>query len=341
MSQTLSPATPPAAPPVGPAALRLSRPRRVLRLVSVVACVPYLALKAAWIGGSHVGIPDGSPLLEHRATMIVANGVTVLMDAGVIVLALLLTLPWGLRAPAWLLAAPLWVATGLLTPIMAGYPLQLAVSALGGDTGGPSGNSGDEPFLDGWVFGVVYTGFIVQGVALGSLFALHARDRWGHVWRGRNGDGPPSGGDRWTRTAAVVAAPLALFPACLHALWAAGSTVGLGEGRVQGRTADFHVLEFLDVLYLVAAVGGALVLVFRRLPALPVKVPLALAWAGSGATGCWGAWLLAASLTGPADDLATGPSGPTVLAYAVQMITGLLVAAAGARHLTRRAESTA
>ncbi|WP_190329292.1 hypothetical protein [Streptomyces venezuelae] len=346
MSQSLSPASPSAAPPAGPppaapTALGLSRPRRALRFVSVVSCVPYLALKAAWIGGSHLGIPDGSPLLEHRLTMIVANGLTVLMDAGVIVLALLLTRPWGRRMPAWLLAGPMWVATGLLTPIMAGFPLQLVVRAFGGSDGGSGGGSGDEPFLDGWVFGVVYTGFILQGVALGSLFALYARDRWGHLWRGRVGEGPPSVGDRWTRTAVAVAALLALFPAGLHALWAAGSTAGLDAGRARERTADFHVLESLDVGYLVAAVGGALVLAFRLLPALPVKVPLALAWAGSGAAGCWGAWLLAASLTGPADDLTAGPSGPMVLTYAVQMITGLLVAAAGARHLTRRARSAA
>ncbi|MEU5775428.1 hypothetical protein ABZ819_19320 [Streptomyces venezuelae] len=335
MSQILSPA----ASTAGPSTPGTGRLRRVLRLVSVVACVPYLALKVAWICGSRLGIPDGSPLLEHRATMIVANGLTVLMDASVIVLALLLTRPWGLRTPAWLLLAPMWVATGLLTPIMAGYPLQLAVEAFGG-AGGSSGDSGDEPFLDGWVFGVVYTGFIAQGLALGILFALYARDRWGHLWRGRVG-GLPSADRAWPRVAVAVASLLALFPATLHALWAAGSTAGLGEARAGERTGGFHVLEVLDVVHLAAAVGGALVLVFRRLPALPVRVPLALLWVGSGAVGCWGGWLLAASLTGPVDDLTGGPTGPMVLAYAVQMITGLLVAAAGARFLGQGAGATA
>ncbi|MFD6435189.1 hypothetical protein [Streptomyces venezuelae] len=341
MSQILSPAA-------GSTVFVLGRSRRVLRLVSVAACLPYLALKIAWICGSRLGIPDGSPLLDHRLTMIVANGLTVLMDAGVIVLALLLTRPWGLRMPGWLLAGPMWVATGLLAPIVAGYPLQLAVDALGGGAGGSSGGGGDEPFLDGWVFGVVYTGFIVQGLALGSLFVLYARDRWGHLWGGRVREMPPADG-RWARFAVVVASLLALFPAALHALWAAGSTVGLGEARAGERTADFHVLEALDVVYLAAAVGGALVLVFRRLPALPlpglpglpVRVPLATAWVGSGAVGCWGGWLLAASLTGPVDDLTGGPTRLMVLAYAVQMITGLLVASAGARFLRQRAGATA
>ncbi len=159
-----------------PAAL-LDRSRRVLRAVAIAACVPYLSLKTAWVAGSRVGIPDGSTLLEHRTTMAVANTAGVLLDGAVIVLALLLTRPWGLRMPAWLLALPAWVATGLLTPIMTGYPLQLLVRALGGAVDRPSGSR--RPFLHEWVFGVVYTGFIVPGLALGVLFLLYARDRWG------------------------------------------------------------------------------------------------------------------------------------------------------------------
>ncbi|WP_069884544.1 hypothetical protein [Streptomyces luteocolor] len=331
----------PSIAPAGPARTLHApgRARHALRWAAGIACVPYLTLKIAWILGSRVGIPEGSSLLDHRALMIVANGVTVLMDATVVVLALLLTRPWGLRTPAWLLAAPMWIATGLLTPIMAGYPLQLLLAAFGVGGEGLSADGASEPFLADWVFAVVYTGFIVQGIALGSLFALYARDRWGHLWRGRIRDVPRPGG-RWPRILASAAALLALLPVTLHLLWAAGSTAGLDAARAKDRTADFHVLEALDALYLVAAVAGALVLVFRRLPGLPVKVPLALAWAGSGAVGCWGGWLLLASLLRPADDLAARPTAPTLLAYSVQMIIGLCVAAAGLGFLRERAGST-
>ncbi|MET7440548.1 hypothetical protein ABZS63_24710, partial [Streptomyces sp. NPDC005568] len=163
---------------------RPARARRVLRVVAVVSCLPYLSLKSAWIAGSHLGIPAGSPLLEHRAQLVVANGLTVAMDGAVIVLVLLLTRPWGLRVPAWLLALPMWTATGLLAPVMTGYPLQLLVGALGGSVN-RAADTGREPFLDEWVFAVVYTGFIVQGLTLGTLFVLYARDRWGQLWRGR------------------------------------------------------------------------------------------------------------------------------------------------------------
>ncbi|WP_329574536.1 hypothetical protein [Streptomyces sp. NBC_01361] len=329
MTQTAAPASRTAPRP----ALRSGRLRRVLRAVAVVSCLPYLTLKIAWIGGSHLGIPEGSPLLDHRASMAAANSVTVLMDGAVIVLALLLTRPWGRRVPAWLLVFPMWVATGLLTPIMTGYPLQLLVRAFGGSVN--HGGSKSGPFLDEWVFGVVYTGFILQGLALGTLFALYARDRWGHTWRGPVRELPPPPAHA-RRTLAVAAAVLALFPLTLHLLWACGATTGLNSARIADRSSDFYVLEATDVAFLAAAVLGALSLTFRR-GGLPVKLPLALAWLGSGAVACWGGWLALASLAG-VDDITRRPTPVMNLTYAVQMIAGILVAAVGVRFLAGRAE---
>ncbi|CAL9601239.1 hypothetical protein [Streptomyces sp. Tu 3180] len=327
MSQTLAPA-------VAADGTVLPRSRRLLRAVAVVACLPYLALKAAWVAGSHVGIPANSPLLDHGTAMVVANVLTVLMDGAVIVLALLLTRPWGRGVPAWLLAVPMWAATGLLAPIMAGYPLQLLVRALGGSAAGTSGGA-DEPFLHPWVFVVVYTGFIVQGLALGALFVLYARDRWGRLWRGRTGDLPSGTTGTAQRAAAAAAAVLALFPLALRVFWACGGTAGLSAGTVANRSSDFHVLESLYALSLLAAVTGGLLLAFRRAPALPVRVPLLLAGIGSGAVACWGGWMTAVALM-PSGDPADRPTALMLLTYAGQMIVGLLVAAVGARFLAAR-----
>ncbi|MEV2254913.1 hypothetical protein AB0I94_30795 [Streptomyces sp. NPDC050147] len=315
-----------------------------LRTLAILAALPYLTLKVAWIAGSHLGIPAGSSLLEHRGTMIFANSLTLLMDASVIVLALLLTRPWGLRSPAWLLTLPMWAATGLLTPIMIGFPLQLLIKALGGSINEPSTQSGegDGAFLDSWVFGVVYGGFIVQGLALGALFVRYARDRWGHVWRGRAGDPPrarATGHRGVQRGAALAAALLALAPMTMHLLWVTGSTVGLSEARAGERTTDFYALEALDMIYLGSAVAGGLLLAFRAfrwLPVLPVKVPLALAWVGSGAVACWGGWLLFASVGGT-DDISRQPTAAMLLTYSVQMIAGMLVATVGVGFLRERA----
>ncbi|WAU80451.1 hypothetical protein O1Q96_12180 [Streptomyces sp. Qhu-G9] len=327
---------PSAPPPAPPAPVGVSRLRRVLRAVAVVSCVPYVSLKAAWLAGSHLGVPEGSPLLDHRAATAVANGVSVLLDSVVVVLALLLTRPWGLRVPAWLLAVPLWVATGLLAPIMTGYPLQLIVRMFDGGADRAAGTDG-EPFLDEWVFGVVYTGFIVQGLALGTLFVLYARDRWGHLWR----EWPAGHGRGTQRAAAVTAGVLALFPATLHLLWACGATTGLDDGRAEDRTSDFRVLEGMYVVFLAAAVVGAYLLAFRRPDrALSVSVPSVLAWAGSAAVACWGGWLTLASLGG-ADGIAEQPTTEMRLAYAGQMIVGVLVAGVGASVLAERSKRPA
>ncbi|WNO75313.1 hypothetical protein [Streptomyces sp. AM8-1-1] len=317
--------------PAPPAAIRPSRAAAVLRAVAIVACVPYVTLKTAWMAGSTIGIPDGSVLLGNRATLGLANGVTVLMDSAVVVLALLLTRPWGLRVRTWLLAFPFWVATGLLAPIMAGFPLQLLVSAFGGTT---SADTATEPFLDDWVFGVVYGGFILQGLALGALFVRYARNRWADLWQARLRDLPAAPS---ARVAAAAGALAALLPAVMHLLWMCGATLGLSARRIDERAADFHVLEGVRLAFVLAAVAGALLLTSgrHRASSLPVKIPLGAAWVGSGALAAWGGWLLFASLM-PQDDRFNRSTGLLPLTYAVEMIAGVLLIGAVVSQLRRR-----
>ncbi|WP_167154109.1 histidine kinase [Streptomyces sp. MBT27] len=113
----------------------LTTPRRAaLRTVAITACLPYLCLKAAWIGGSHLGIPEHSGLRDHSSGMAAANTASILLDSCVIALALLLTRPWGLRVKTWLLALPMWVATGLLAPA-AGIAMLLTLAACSAAAG--------------------------------------------------------------------------------------------------------------------------------------------------------------------------------------------------------------
>ncbi|MFV0130504.1 hypothetical protein ACLGI4_22810 [Streptomyces sp. HMX112] len=248
----------------------LGATRGAQRALVLVACVPCLSLKTAWLAGSRIGIPDGGVLLEHRGVIAAANGLTLLMDACAVVLALLLTQRWGLRAGAWPLALPMWVATGLLAPVVAGFPAQLAAGFLGGDEGAPGSG---EPFLDGWVFGVVHSGFLVQGLAPGALLVLYARDRWGHLWAA----GARVGGG--TRIVAVTASVLLAGPVAAHlARLAAGRLAGdPASGR---RTGGFPAPESVRVLSAAAVAGKPPVL--RRDRTAPVRLPLALAWVGSG-----------------------------------------------------------
>ncbi|WP_240661995.1 hypothetical protein [Streptomyces sp. WAC 06738] len=312
-----------------------SRTVRALRLVAAVACLPYLSLKTAWIAGSTVGIPAGSELLEKRGTMAAVNSLTVLMDAAVIVLAFALTRPWGRRIPAWLVALPLWAATGLLAPIVVGFPLQAVIALFGG---GGAGADDGEPFLDEWVFTVVYTGFGVQALALGWLFALYVRDRWGHLLRGRLAGLPPSPTGPAQRVLAVLAAVVALLVAGLHLSWALGSTAGLSGHLVGQRSANLRVNEAIQVAFALAAAAGVVLVAHRPRPRTRLATAAALGWTGGAALAAWSGWMLLASLV--TENPVRGdrqPTQPMNLAYAGGMITGLLVLAVGATFLAERA----
>ncbi|MEV6248523.1 hypothetical protein AB0M38_20305 [Streptomyces sp. NPDC051742] len=316
----------------GPRPHRAPRAHRALRWLAILACVPYVSLKVAWVAGSEIGIPAGSALLDHPRMMAVANAVTVVADALVVVLALLLTQAWGRRFPAWPLALPMWAATGLLVPIMTGYPAQLAVAAVTGDE---KAAAPAEPFLDPWVFGVVYGGFILQGLALGTLFVLYARDRWGRLWAGRLGELSARASGPGVRALALAGSVLALGPAALHLLWAAGSTTGLSARRIAERDADFYVLEAQRFGFLAVAVLFTLLLVLRRPARLRVRTTLALAWTASAAVGCWGAYMSLVALLPEADPGKRVP-GLVQLSYAGDMIIGILLAACVAFFLRRR-----
>ncbi|MGW4158962.1 hypothetical protein [Streptomyces sp. NPDC004788] len=325
----MTPTTAPTAP-TGPAGIL----RPALRVLAMGACLPYIALKAAWVAGSRVGIPDGSALLAHPTLMVVANSLTLLADAIVVLLALLLTRPWGMRVPAWLLAFPMWAATGLLAPIVAGYPGQLIASLFGG-SGPVSTGTVKEPFLDAWVFPVVYGGFIVQGLALGTLFALYARDRWSHVWAGRLGDLPARLMGPGVRAVAVAASVLALVPAALHALWACGVTSGLAPAFAAEYDSDHATVDVVRALFLVLAAAGTLGPALRRPAGLRLRTALAVSWVASGAAGCWGAFMTLVALL-PVTDAGKEPTGQMITAYAGEMITGFLLAGCLAVVLARR-----
>jgi hypothetical protein len=311
-------------------------PARVLRALAITACMPYLSLKVAWATGSRIGVPDGSTLLEHHhATMVVDSVESALLDSMVVVLVLLLTQQWGRRVPVWLLIPPVWAAVGLLSPIMVGYPLQLGARLLGGSAAHSSGSAA-RPFLHEWVFTVVYTGFIVQALALGALFVLYARGRWGHLWRGGISE---LAGQESTRAAqratALVASAVELVPLTAHLLWATGSTSGIAATQIAERTSDFYALEAAYVVFAVMAVTGLLLVAFPRAGASPLRLPLSLAFVGSAALACWGGYMMLTALENR--DPSRRISELMNVTYSMQLIAGMLVLTMGAYFFAERA----
>ncbi|MFB6594501.1 hypothetical protein ACWGSE_26395 [Streptomyces diastaticus] len=86
------------------------------------------------------------------------------------------------------------------------------------------------------MFAVVYGGFIVQALALGTLFARYVARRWPDVVRARLGGLRPGGSQRAPQWLAAGTLALTPFPLALQLAWAAGASAGLdAPGSVNSR----------------------------------------------------------------------------------------------------------
>jgi hypothetical protein len=270
---------------------RIGLTRLIAGYAAIIFILPYLALKIAWISGAPVGMIDKS--LADDSTLLALNILTFCMDAVAIVLALTFTHRWGLRAPSWLALAPMWVGTGFLAPIIVEVPMTALARLLGLDFGQRPlrSQAGFEP----WVFGVVFTSFVCQGLALLTAFFHYVRERWGVLLRMRAVESrPPSQAIVILGAAAfVIAATLGL----LHLLGAAaGAPFGLPSALSRNRGANFYLLHATFGLAALSAAAGIGMLI-NRVGTWSLWLPLSLGWIGAGAMFSWGAWfVLAAAL---------------------------------------------
>jgi hypothetical protein len=155
-----------------------SQVRSAALVAAIAATVPYLVLKLMWLSGSTVGMTDHHGSDEMSSTRFVAgNSITVTLMVVAAAFAVALTRSWSNRVPARLVFVLAAGASGLLAPILVGMPAGMVVQAVARGEVGPAGDSGLAP----WVFGIVYLGFAVLGLALAILVILHVIDRWGSL----------------------------------------------------------------------------------------------------------------------------------------------------------------
>jgi len=307
--------------------------RLIAGYAAIAFILPYLVIKIIWISGVPLGMPNKSLVADPR--MLALNILTFCMDAVAILLALTFTHRWGLRAPSWPVLFPMWVGTGFLAPIAVSVPITALVVALGPDSG--QRPSSEQALVEPWVFGVVFTSFVGQGLALMTAFVLYVRARWGGLLRMRVGDSEPSrpAVALVGNAASVVAAAVGL----LHLLWAAGAPFGLPPHLLHSRGANFYLLHATFGLAALGAATGMVMLV-NKFGRQPLWLSLSLAWTGAGAMFSWGAWLVLAAVLrfSPSEGawLLTGVNViKTGAGLLIGALIGLLVAATARRSLQR------
>ncbi|GAA4284176.1 hypothetical protein GCM10022261_17070 [Brevibacterium daeguense] len=300
-------------------------------IATVLACLPYLSLKVAWILGIPIGIPEASALRDpsSQGLALGANVLTLLMDVILVALILLLTRPFGRRVGATPLLFVSWGAVGLLAPIALGFAAQQAARLLPG----PGSDPPAPEFLDPWVPLMVYGGFTLQGLGLSTLFVLYAVDRWGGLL-GKpltTASAPPHRTP--LRLVAVLASVSALITLSLQVMWSTGSTIGLTESMAAGQGVDQLLVHAIHAAFTISAMVGVLLLAFGTIR-LPTWVPLVLAWVGSGAMAGWGAWSILSGLLLPSG---AEPATPLMnLATTAQLLAGMMIAVAGMHWLAER-----
>ncbi|TDC50540.1 hypothetical protein E1281_21745 [Actinomadura sp. KC345] len=299
----------------GPGRLRMA-----VCLATIAACVPYLTLKAAWLSGSTIGWNDADAAGESG--LYTANAITMGLDAMAVVVVLAFTFRWGMRIPAWLVLAPIWIATGLLTPIVLAVPLGSVLQVLFSSE--PLTTSDNA--IQGWVYGVVYTGFTLQALGLVTAFVLYARNRWADVFTMRTRDVPKGTTHQVHVLLAYAAGVLAALFAAVQLFWALGATAGLTAAQVDHRTAVQQLADGTGGLLALAG-AAALVLIVRR-DGRRLVVPLAVAWTGAAATFADSLYALLVTVSRPAL-LASESTAALNLTALCGVFAGLLMGIAG------------
>jgi hypothetical protein len=301
---------------------RHGRTRLVVGYLTIATMLPYLALKTLWLSGNSVGLLDAE--LAHDPSLLALNAVTFGMDVVAVVIVLAFTHSWGLRAPAALVALPLWVGTGLLVPVA----LTMPVSWLAMLLSSPAAGSGTD-FLASWVRPMVYGGFTGQAVGLSVAFVLYARARWSSLFTRRVGDRTPGVTHPVQVLGAVVAAGLVAFVGLFRLLWASGAGIGLPDGYAAQSSFDDLWAHSVFAVAAIGAAVGLLVMVVRWARDTPFWVPLVVVWAGSGAMLAWGLWSMANLLGGTALSADAFEANLLTATEFAQVLAGMLIAVVG------------
>lgn len=248
---------------------QLMKLRRFSGYGVAIAVTPYLLIKIAWVVGLFLPTEQ-----MGEASWRAINAATAALAAVAILLAMAFCRPWGERLPAWVVALPVWVGTGLLVPMVLLAPV-LGPAAIARDR--------EAGAADVWAFEQILVMVSLVGIGIGLPLALagYAKARWPEALSGPVDFGDRPGHTRQlqiglARLAAAGCIPLGVT----KVYWASGGTLGIDSGRLDHRDVWWHLLSLSTGVWALVGAWGLLVLATRR-GARRFLAPMAAAWISS------------------------------------------------------------
>ncbi|MDR6224400.1 hypothetical protein [Desmospora profundinema] len=249
---------------------RLIKMRKIWGYGTAIAITPYLLIKIAWTFGLFIPTEQ-----MGDASWRAINAATAVLAAVGILLGMAFCKPWGERLPAWLVALPVWVGTGLLVPMLLLAPV-LGPAAMTRDkeAGAP----------DFWAYEQIFVMVSMVGIGICLPLALvgYVKARWPEALGGPTDFGELPGHTRQLQiTLARLVAVGCILLGVIKVFWAAGGTLGIDPAMLDDRDIWWHLLSLSTGVWAFAGAWGLLVLTSRR-GSRRILPPMAAAWISSG-----------------------------------------------------------
>lgn len=249
---------------------RLMKWRKISGVGAAIAVAPYLLIKILWTFGLFLPTEQ---MGEPSWRMI--NAVTAVLAAIGILLAMAFSRPWGERLPAWIVALPIWVGTGLLVPMLLLAPI-LGPAAIIKDQEAGAGEL--------WIVEQIFVMISLFGIGIFLPIALagYAKFRWPEAMGGKTYYKEQTGNTLQLQLilAKIVAVGCILL-GVLKLYWAAGGSIGLDPTMINYRDIWWHLLSLSMGLWSFVGAWGILVMTTRK-GCKWFFPPMAAAWISSG-----------------------------------------------------------
>lgn len=237
---------------------------------AAIAISPYLLIKIAWTFGffmptDHMGDPSWRT----------ANAVTLVLALVGILLSLAFSMKWGEKLPAWLVALPIWVGTGLLVPMVLLAPVL-----------GPAAMIRDQQLgsADIWILEQVLVMISLVGVGICLPFAVagYVRKRWPEAINGPlHMASLPDNSQKLQVSIARLVATGCVLLGVIKLYWSFGGTIGMNHSLLESRDLWWHLLSLSTGVWAFAGAWGVLVLTTGR-GSKSFYPPMIAAWVSSG-----------------------------------------------------------